>query len=130
MISEKFFCRDCSRYFHNPKYYYERHGFDTPPYERVAVCPECGSDDFIEFDCHIEKTEVAQKLLPALMQLNRYYSAHGGNESDDLIGSIEMLAELINDMFEFLDYDMQNKISNVDDELELERILMYLDGEL
>lgn len=130
MRSEKFFCKDCNRYFNNPKYYYERHGFDAPPYERVAVCPECGGDDFIEFDCHIEKAEVAQKLLPVLMQLNRYCDTCIDSESDDLIGSIEAIAELINDMFEFLDYDMQSRISNVNDELELERILMYLDGDL
>lgn len=130
MRNEKFFCKCCNKYFYNPKFYYERHGFDTPPYERVAVCPECGSDDYIEFECSIEKIEVAQKLLPALMQLNKYSNVFNvRNLNNDLTDGIEIIAEFISEMFEFLDIDMERRILNVDNELELEKILMYLDGE-
>ena len=34
-------CTDCGKKFEEVKTVYERHGLDTPPYEKIAVCPSC-----------------------------------------------------------------------------------------
>lgn len=135
MRSEKFFCNRCKRYFDEMKIYEERHGLDTPPYERVAVCPECNGDDYFKFDCLIEKQDVAEKLLPIIMKLNRFYKSltdiFGKNIlNSDLSDSVEMSVELIVEMFDFLDIDIQKRILNMGNNAEMERIFMYLKGGL
>lgn len=37
----RFQCHECDRRFEEPDFVIERHGLDTPPYERMAVCPYC-----------------------------------------------------------------------------------------
>lgn len=37
-----FVCYDCENVFDEPKTFIQRHGLDTPPYERYAGCPYCG----------------------------------------------------------------------------------------
>ncbi len=135
MNSEKFFCNRCHKMFSAPEFYNEKHGLDAPPYERIAVCPKCSSDDFLRFDTLIEKIEIAEKLLPVIMQLNRYIDAirdvfgiHIKN--DDLLDGLEILAECIGEMFCFIDIDMQKKVFEMRSEKELNKILMYLKGEL
>ena len=34
-------CHECDRRFEEPDFVIERHGLDTPPYEKIAVCPYC-----------------------------------------------------------------------------------------
>ena len=34
-------CHRCGKRFEEPDFVAERHGLDTPPYEKVAVCPYC-----------------------------------------------------------------------------------------
>ena len=41
-------CTDCGQRFEKPAYYYEKHGLDTPPYEKIAVCPTCKGSHFHE----------------------------------------------------------------------------------
>lgn len=41
-------CDYCGIVFDEPAHIEERHGFSTPPYEKIAVCPVCGMDDFSE----------------------------------------------------------------------------------
>lgn len=41
-------CRDCGYRFEYTASVFERHGLDNPPYERIAVCPNCKSTDFSE----------------------------------------------------------------------------------
>ena len=135
MRSERFFCKRCRRYFDTPKFYDEKHGLDNPPYERLAVCPKCNGDDFLKFSCVVEKIEVAEKLLPAIMHFNRYINALKdifGTEfkNIDLSDGVEMTAELICEMFDFLDVDVQRKILKVDNDKELNRILICLKGEI
>lgn len=36
----------------------ETHGLDTPPYESIAVCPQCGDSYYEEFD---EKEELEEE---------------------------------------------------------------------
>ncbi len=133
MNSEKWFCNGCHKMFSAPKFYDEKHGLDAPPYERVAVCPKCSSDDFLRFDAMIEKIEVVEKILLALMRLNRYVNSiediFGPHiKNDDLSDSIELMTELISEMFRFVDVDMQRKILEMSSENDLHRILMYLKG--
>ena len=34
-------CHECDRSFEEPDIITETHGLDTPPYEKIAVCPYC-----------------------------------------------------------------------------------------
>ena len=34
-------CHECDRQFEEPDIITEAHGLDTPPYEKIAVCPYC-----------------------------------------------------------------------------------------
>lgn len=43
----EFVCLNCKSEFNDQKCISERHGLDTPPYETLAVCPYCGSEDFV-----------------------------------------------------------------------------------
>lgn len=38
----KYVCLDCCCTFNKSKLYVETHGLDTPPYERISGCPNCG----------------------------------------------------------------------------------------
>lgn len=135
MINEKFFCRDCHRYFDEPKFYEEKHGLDNPPYQSIPVCSVCGGDDFLKFNSFVEKIDVAEKLLPIIMTLNNLISSLKdifGNEfrNDNLNFSIETAAEMISEMFEFLDADMQKRILAIDNDSKLNMVLRYIKGEL
>jgi hypothetical protein len=35
-------CLDCGETFDEPKKWIERHGLDSPPYEKFSGCPFCG----------------------------------------------------------------------------------------
>ena len=101
----------------------------------MAICPECNGDDYFKFDCFIEKQEVAERLLPIIMKLNRLYeslTAVFGNKilNRDLSDSLEMAVELIVEMFDFLDIDLQKRILKMDNDAEMEKIFMYLKGGL
>lgn len=43
-----FYCPDCGYEFEKSKNLYETHGLDTPPFERLSVCPFCNSPHFYE----------------------------------------------------------------------------------
>lgn len=43
-----YYCINCSEEFEEPKKIIENHGFSSPPYEEVLVCPFCFSPDFFE----------------------------------------------------------------------------------
>lgn len=135
MKNEKFFCKGCNRLFDTPEIYDEKHGLDAPPYERVAVCPVCSNDDFVGFDVAIEKIEIAEKLLPAVMHLNRYFNmlknVFGADiKNTDLADGVETVVELIYEMFDFMDVNMQRKIFEMESENDVNKILMYLKGGL
>lgn len=135
MKSERFFCKKCDRFFDTAQIYEEKHGLDAPPYERIAVCPICRGDDFLKFDTVIEKMDVAEKLLPAVMHLNRYINALKDIFGADIINidlseGVETVAEFICEIFDFMDVDTQRKILNMNNEKDADKILMYLKGGL
>lgn len=41
-------CQDCKAEFEYVEVVFERHGLDTPPYERIRLCPYCHSDHYEE----------------------------------------------------------------------------------
>jgi len=41
-------CLDCENEFETPKTIEESHGFTTPPYEMIATCPLCNSENYKE----------------------------------------------------------------------------------
>ncbi len=47
-----YYCEDCGAEFSLPKTFYESHGFTSPPYESVTVCPFCNSSSFKEIVSH------------------------------------------------------------------------------
>lgn len=134
MISKKFFCKDCARYFDKPKYCEEKHGLGSPPYERIAICPICESDNFCEFEIFIEKYDVAEKLLPVVMQLNIFLNLlkdiFGKDiKTENLTSSIEIICELVSEMYDFLDTNIQKKVLKMDNYEKLNRVLKYIEGE-
>ena len=36
-----YICQDCGHIFEEPVGYLDRHGLDSPPYERASACPAC-----------------------------------------------------------------------------------------
>ncbi len=131
MKNERFFCNKCNKVFKLPEYYYEKHGLDNPPFERVAVCPMCRGDDFLTFDSVIEKYDVVEKILPAVMYLNKYVGAlrdvfGDGIKNEELFCSVEIITEMVVEMFDFLNVDIERKILKMDNVRELQEILMCL----
>ena len=45
-------CRDCGKEFEYVEVVFERHGLDTPPFERIKLCPFCHSNNFSEIKEH------------------------------------------------------------------------------
>lgn len=43
-------CNNCGATFARPMRVIETHGLDTPPYERIKVCPCCQIPDFDEIE--------------------------------------------------------------------------------
>lgn len=133
MRNERFFCNRCHRIFISPEFYDEKHGLDNPPFERVAVCPVCRGDDFLKFDAAVEKYDVVEKILPAVMHLNKHIGElrdvfGDGIRNENLFCGVEMIVEMIGEMFVFFEADMQRKILKLDNDRELKEILMYLRG--
>lgn len=129
MISERFFCRDCNKYFDNVKIYEETHGLDSPPYERVSVCPYCESDNFTEFDIFIEKYEVAEKTLPAIILLNKQINGVRDlfgiiGEKSDLENARGYLVDMLCDMFDCFDYDFSGELNDMCTGYDLEKVMM------
>ena len=48
MIIDTYTCLECGVEFDEPRDYEERHGLDSPPYEKWAGCPACGSAAFVQ----------------------------------------------------------------------------------
>lgn len=131
MKSKSFYCNRCHKFFNTPKIYCEKHGLDFPPYERVAVCPFCNCDDIARHNATIEKNEVVEKILPAVMYLNKHiYELKdifgSGIKNENLFFGVEMIEEMIFEMFDFLDVPLQKKILKMKTEKELEEILIGL----
>ncbi|MDO4608676.1 MAG: hypothetical protein Q4B40_05750 [Clostridia bacterium] len=135
MINTKFICKKCNKHFYLPDFYEENHELDSPPYERVSICPNCKSSNFIQCDALIEKTEVAERLLDAILLFNCFInevkSVFGSNfKNENLFDGVGTLTDLICEMFEYLPQSIEQKILNLDKQKELEVILLYLKGEL
>ncbi len=130
-----YFCVDCERFFENKKFYYETHGLDSPPYERIGICPNCRGDNFYKFDNTIEKIEIVENLLWAIMRLNilteqiegLFGSAARNENLEEVFG---ILQEMVTDMFDFMDIGIQKRILNLNNKKDLQKILLYLKGGL
>ncbi len=135
MINTNFVCKDCNKHFRLPEFYDENHGLDNPPYERVSVCPNCKSSNFIEFNDFVEKSDVAERLLDAILLFNDFINeiknVFGMNfKNENLFDGLGVITDLIYEMFDFLPQNIEQKILNLNTRKELEVILLYLKGEL
>ena len=43
-----YYCPECGCEFKIAKKIFEKHGFTSPPFEGIAVCPDCGGTDFYQ----------------------------------------------------------------------------------
>lgn len=135
MIKKTFNCNACKKHFDAPKFYEEKHGLDTPPYERIAVCPYCYSSDFSEFDTAVYKIDVAERVLNSIAFLNKF-----GDDIKDIFGSsfensdfnegLGLLTEYIDEMFDFITVQKSREILNLRSQNDIEKVLLYLKGEL
>ena len=41
-----FICNDCGCEFEKPDFLTEKHGLDSPPYEKICVCPKCQNTNY------------------------------------------------------------------------------------
>lgn len=133
MGSERFYCTECKRYFDETAFYEERHGLNAPPYERVAICPHCKSTDFEKIEILIDKFEMMEALLPALMYINRYMNSirdvFGLNiNNNDLNDAVDIIVEKICEMYDFLESDIQSELFDMSTEYDLEKMLMRFNG--
>lgn len=133
MIKQTFRCNNCQKNFKMPKILYEKHNLDTPPYEKLAVCPKCGSTDFGSFDSAVEKIEVAEKLLTSVAAFNRYFDSikdiFGSScKNEDFNEGYEILTEFISEMFSFITVEKEREILNLSDQNDIQGILLYLKG--
>ena len=134
MNDKRFYCNKCKSYFNDVKIYFETHGLDNPPYERVAVCPRCDSSDFFNFESSVEKIEIVENLLQIVKCLNLHIESLENifgieMKNCELTDGVEMLIELICEMFEFLDFGMQREMFKLTTENDLHKVLKYIKGE-
>ena len=64
-MSRMYKCADCLKSFSEPEYFEERHGLDTPPYERFACCPGCKSTDLMIDDLCDEESALKSVRIAA-----------------------------------------------------------------
>lgn len=133
-MNSSFVCKRCKKHFKVPQFYEERHELDSPPYERVEICPYCSSGDFFEFEGMIEKTAVAEQLLPVITMINKYINSiknvHGnGFKNEELFGGVGSLAEFVSELFYYLPAEIDRKILTVDTKKECDNILMHIRGD-
>lgn len=58
-----YICLDCGEIFEEPKYYTEKHGLDTPPYEEYRGCPVCGGGYEGAKICDICKSYITDEYI-------------------------------------------------------------------
>jgi DNA-directed RNA polymerase subunit RPC12/RpoP len=46
-------CHECDKRFEEPDFIVEKHGLETPPYEKIAVCPYCKGYFEAMYECKI-----------------------------------------------------------------------------
>lgn len=133
MSNTNFRCNVCERNFKVPAFYYEKHGFEAPPYEKIAICPLCTSDDFTEYETHIEKIEIAEELLNVVLSLNKYINSlkcvFGSQlENKDFSEGYERLIENICEAFPFMKVDKQRELFKISSKNDVDKFLLYLRG--
>ena len=126
-------CEDCGLLFETPHTVAEVLSKLLPPFERIAVCPDCKGTNFSEHNPNIPKITVAERLLEALADLHRYQNALkelygedcGNKELDEAVGNI---TELILEMFPFTDAKTDKLIYSVCSFDSAKGILKALEG--
>ena len=75
-----YYCKNCNTTFETPQKIYEQHGFSSPPYEALYVCPFCSSTDFYI----MQKNHC--RLCGALLKIgqNQYCSSACRNKGEKL----------------------------------------------
>ena len=128
-----FKCTDCKHEFDTADVYEEHHGLDTPPYERIAVCPKCQSTEFVEWEPCIEKIEAARTLIYALTSLNRLQDnindVFTGFANEELENAQGLLFDFIIELYDdFISNTVSKKIIKASTKNDAELIMLELEG--
>lgn len=126
-------CNCCNKVFDTASFYYERHNLDSPPYEKIAVCPYCEGDNFDKYDISVEKIEVAEAILPIIAALNRYClglkDVFGADcINSDLNDGFFGLCEFVSELFPFMSTEMEKQMMNINTDKDVANFLLCLRG--
>ncbi len=58
-----YICNDCNYTFDEPKIYEDGHGFLTPPFEILEICPKCGGSYSEIYKCDICGSDIIDEFL-------------------------------------------------------------------
>ncbi len=68
-----FRCLECGELFKEPLEYEETHGLDTPPYEKMYVCPKCKGHGYSPLiKDTVSRREILDKLVDIMQALNEF----------------------------------------------------------
>jgi hypothetical protein len=129
-----FKCLSCGETFIDPEIYEETHGLDCGPYERVAVCPNCASTNFSEWEPNVEKIEVAQVLVNVAAALNRLQNSiadvFGASfKNEDLEHARDISIEFVEEIYdEFMPLAVSNAMRIATSTNDVNKILLNLEG--
>ena len=126
-------CEECRRTFEAPETFYEKHGLDCPPYEKICLCPFCGSsefDDYIPLPTSIEKETVFEFVVEAITKINYYLYSKEDNNVENLEIAVSKLINLIQEMLDDtseIDYLLLNATSELEKNKILDLIIKQLE---
>ena len=59
-----YYCLNCNSTFTSPKKVLDKHGLDTPPYEKIKTCPFCNCSNYVEnFECDLCKEPITGNYI-------------------------------------------------------------------
>lgn len=128
MIYKIYKCKDCGKTFVDPNFFEDEKG------ETQAVCPECNSYEYFEFDSHIEKSEVLLTLLQIICHANRLSESLKDMcglfaQNDDLDEIFGIAEEFIEEMYDqFVTPRIANAVRHIRTENDVQKIILKLEG--
>lgn len=124
-----FRCQECNKTFRDPRFFTDEKG------EQNAVCPNCNSYEYVEFETTIAKDDVLTQLLEILRANNNYcdkirdlYGISAQNDDlDDIYG---LCVELIEEMYgDFVTPQIYNCLRHLRTDKDVQYITLMLEGD-
>ena len=94
-------CKECGQVFGECEVITERHNLDTPPFEKMSVCPHCKKNNYISLIRNeFSRTEAIEQCAEALMYMNIFAKKVNGILSEkclvDFDSAYTAIYELLN----------------------------------